>query len=353
MVRECVAFAALVALLTGLFPLTAVADGPRMISATVERRAWVHHVVIPWERLVHVAERHGVTEQEIRQWNELPEKKQPLRANMTLRIHARRFPPPRNATWHTVLEGESLRSIARKYGRTEEELRRWNPRRTRRRLQPGTSLVLWMDSRLPPIGSGVRGRRIPVKPVPDGGVSRGRAFRGRLINGVRLPDSELYTIRIPHQAFGTSLAVRAIQLAISDFRYTSGFEGEIVVSAMSRRRGRKLPPHRSHQSGRDVDVWLPTMPHARPGMKPRQDEIDWHASWLLIKAFADTGTVKRIYLENSAFKPLRRASKEYGVSWEQFCALVGGSALVWHSPGHDTHIHVRFKCTPGVRGCRE
>jgi murein endopeptidase len=174
-----------------------------------------------------------------------------------------------------------------------------------------------------------------------------------LIDGVRLPESELYTVRIPHQAFGTSYTIRNLQQAIADFRFTSGYPGELVVSAISRRGGRRLPPHRSHQSGRDVDIWLPTMPHARAGRKPGQDEIDWHASWLLIQALARTGAIKRIYLDNSNFRRLRRASKEYGVSWEQFCALVGGSALVWHSPGHDSHIHVRFKCTPGVRRCRE
>lgn len=363
MFRGCRGSFLLVSSFWTLITSIAIAEGPRVLSAStvegagvvgdpVQRRAWVHHAVIPWERLPHVAERYGVTEAEIRQWNQLGDAKQPLRSNMTLRIHAGRFPPPRSSMTYTVKE-ERLSAIAKRYGCTVKEILRWNPRLGRRRVEAGTRVVLWLDSSLPGIGSGVRGKRIPTKPVPDGGVSSGRPFRGRLINGVRLPDSELYTIRIPHQAFGTSLAVRNIQQAIADFRFRSGFQGEVVISAMSRRGGRKLPPHRSHQSGRDVDIWLPAMPHAHPGMKPAPDEIDWHASWLLIKAFADTGAVKRIYLENSAFRRLRRASKEYGVSWEEFSSLVSGSGLVWHSPGHDCHIHVRFKCTPGVPRCRE
>ncbi len=331
---------------------SAVGEEPRLVRAPLPRQAWVHHAVIPWERLAHVAERYGVTEGEIRQWNQLSDVKQPLRSNMTLRILARRFPPPRSQLTHIVLEGQSWRTIARRFGHGVEKLKRWNPRHARRGLVPGDQLVLWMDSSLPGIGTGVRGRRGELVPVPSGGISVGRPSKGKLKNGIRLPESESYTIRIPHQAYGTTLAVRTIQEAIADFRYQSAFTGQIVIGAMSRPRGRSLPPHSSHQSGRDVDIWLPAMPHCRPGFKPKVDEVDWHASWLLIKAFVDTDRVHRIYLDRKVFRRLRRASKEFGVSWETFSSIVSGGGIVWHQPGHDRHIHVRFKCSPEARRCR-
>ncbi len=316
-------------------------------------RVWIHHVVIPWERLAHVAERYGVTEQEIREWNELPEDRHPLRVHMTLRIWAKKFPPPRNRLTHVTGERDTWDSLAKRYGRTAKELKQWNAQYARRKLKPDTPVMVWMDSSLPGIGTNQRGKRFKTIPVPDGGVSVGRPARGRLKNGVALPKSDLYTIRIPHHAYGTSYAVRNIQKAISDFRYRSGFTGEIIISDLSRKRGRRLPPHRSHQSGRDVDIWLPAMPHVRPGKKPDYDEVDWHAAWFLINAIADTGAVKRIYLDRKVFKRLRRASKVYGVSWETYKKLVGGSSVVWHQPGHESHIHVRFRCSPEADRCRD
>ncbi|MBN1654161.1 MAG: penicillin-insensitive murein endopeptidase, partial [Deltaproteobacteria bacterium] len=326
--------------------------GPQ--SRVVETgRAWVYHVVIPWERLAQVAERYGVSEEEIREWNGLPADRHPLRVDMTLRILARKFPPPRNSLTHVVGENESWESVAKRYGRTAAELKLWNVQHARRKLKPDIALQIWMDSSLPGLGSGQKGRLIEPIPVPDGGLSVGRPVKGRLENGVALPPSELYTIRIPHHAYGTSYAVRNIQKAISSFRYQSGFKGEIIISDLSRKGGRRLPPHRSHQAGRDVDIWLPAMPHVRPGKKPDYDEVDWHAAWLLINAFADTGAVKRIYLDRKVFKRLRRASKAFGASWQAYQNLVGGSSLVWHQPGHESHIHVRFRCSAQADRCRD
>lgn len=360
--KSVISFAVGLYLLFGSAWNTAEADKPGVIrvpivghetNAVDPTRAWIHHVVIPWERLAHVAQRYGVTEEEIREWNELPVDKHPLRVHMTLRIWAKKFPPPRNRLTHVAGERETWDSVAKRYGRTADELQQWNAQYARRKLKPDTPLQIWMDSSLPGVGLNQRGKLIKPIPVPDGGVSLGRPTRGRLENGVALPKSELYTIRIPHHAYGTSYAVRNIQKAISDFRYLSGFTGEIVISDLSRKRGRRLPPHHSHQSGRDVDVWLPAMPYVRTGKKPDYDEVDWHAAWFLINAFANTGAVKRIYLDRKVFKRLRRASKVYGVSWEAYTKLVGGSSLVWHQPGHEGHIHVRFLCSPQADRCRD
>lgn len=323
------------------------------LPVSAQAPTWIHHVVIPWERLVNVAERYGVSSQDVLEWNGLDRDKTPLiRSGQTLKILARKFPAPRQQMSYVVAEHDSWKSISRRYGHSVKQVQRWNPRSTRKGLQTGEILLLWMDSSLPGLGSGVVGPTPPSFRVQPGGMSRGRPDRGKLVNGVRLPESPHYRARIAHQAYGTSLAVLNIQKAIAVFRHRSGYTGQLVIGALSREGGRKLPPHRSHQSGRDVDVWLPAMPHARRGRKPDEDEVDWHASWFLIRAFVDTGVVHRIYLDRNVFKRLRVASKELGVSWEEFSAIVNPAGIVRHNTGHLSHIHVRFICSLEAPRCR-
>src|SRR5690606_440043 len=118
----------------------------------------------------------------------------------------------------------------------------------------GARLVLWVPTGVKRLPAAAPEITLPTFDVPDGGVAVGKPHRGRLENGVRLPDSELYTIRFDRLCYGTSLAVRDIQAAIATFRQETGFEGEVFIGAMSRKSGRKLSPHRSHRTGRDVDV---------------------------------------------------------------------------------------------------
>jgi hypothetical protein len=323
-------------------------------EGTTALPAWVDHVVIPWERLDDVATRYGVENDDIVRWNELDtEGRRYLRSGKRLRILARRFPPPRQRMTHVVRDGDTWRKIARRYGRDSKQLRRWNPRLSRRRLAPGDRVVLWLDAGVPNPALGLRGPPVETVDVPGGGLSVGRPHRGRLENGVKLPESELYTIRLPYQSYGTTLAVRNLQKAIATFRYRTAFAGEIVIGAMSRRTGRRLRPHKSHQSGRDVDIRLPAMPHAQGKARLRSDDVDWHAAWALIEALVDTNAVRRIYLEASRQRRLRRAAKGMGASAERIAAVIGSTGIVRHSPGHTGHIHVRFRCSQEAPRCRD
>jgi LysM repeat protein len=322
-------------------------------ATAVPKAAWVVHIVIPWERLERIAERYGVTEEEILRWNDLdPTKRRVIYSGKRLRIFATRFPPPRQHLTHVVEDGQTWRKIARKYGHGARQVKRWNPRQTRKRLTPGDKLTLWMDSSLANPALGRRGPPVPEFEVPSGGLSVGRPNRGKLIEGVKLPESDHYRIRIPYQSYGTSLTVLNLQKAIATFRYRTAFEYEIVIGAMSRRVGRRLRPHKSHQSGRDVDVRLPAMPHARKRARLRSDDVDWHAAWALIEAFVDTGAVQSIYLERQLQRRLRRAAKGMGANMDRINAIIHPNGVVRHSPGHTGHIHIRFRCSLEATRCR-
>ena len=212
--------------------------------------------------------------------------------------------------------------------------------------------------------------------VPAEAESRGSPHRGRLRHGVRMPlNPELYLVRRPEYAYGSSNTVQYLQLAIAKFRKRSAYRGPIVISDISRQRGGRNRPHRSHQSGRDVDVWLPLQSDqwgitCRGGVPSgatqvdfehfaakRMREIDWQASWELMKALLRTGQVEKIFLSRSRQRQLYRAAQADGFdshALEELIQYPGRSreAIIRHVPGHDKHAHVRFRCSPFEPRCR-
>ncbi len=296
------------------------------------------------EVLAELAERYGTSEDALRRDN--PGE---IARGRLLELDANVLPPPRQKLKATVREKESWADVAARFGVAETDLRRWNPKAARRkRLRKGNTLVLWMPSGavhypLPDDADG-----FPEVPKPEHGESVGRPSRGRLIEGARLPKGP-YTIRFDWQAFGSALTVWNVARVLRAFRSETGFDGELFVGAMSRRSGRRLPPHRSHQSGRDVDVRLPAMPHA-DGYKLQSHEVDWHATWALVDAFVRTGHVQVIFLERKLRRRLQRAGLALGADDDRLARVMG---KVRHSPGHTAHIHVRFECAAAEAECKD
>ncbi len=314
---------------------------PQVDAASPTR---VRYTMQGGEQLDELAERYGTTEAALRSAN--PGE---VSRGRVLEIDALRLPPPRQKLRVTVGERDGWGALARRYGVAEEQLKRWNPKNARRRrLRSGATLVLWLPSGalhypLPDDASA-----FPEIPKPEHGESVGRPHRGRLRDGTPLPKGP-YTIRFHWQAFGSALTVWNVARVLRAFRSETGFEPELFVGAMSRRTGRRLPPHRSHQSGRDVDIRLPAMPHAT-GFKLQTDEVDWHAAWALVDAFVRTGDVQVIFLERKLRRRLQRAGMALGADDARVASVM---AKVRHSPGHTAHIHVRFECAANEAECTD
>ena len=296
------------------------------------------------ETLSALAQWYGTTETAIQRDN--PGK---LTRGRVLDIAAGHLPTPRQRLRVTVGERSGWARVAERYGVSEAELRQWNPRAARRRrLRPGSTVVLWLFSGATHYPLPDDDAEFPTVARPDHGVSVGRPHRGRLLEGAHLPPGP-YVIRFDWQAFGSSLTVWNVARVLRAFRAETGFERELFVGALSRRTGRRLPPHRSHQSGRDVDVRLPAMPHAT-GFKLQADEVDWHATWALVDAFVRTDDVQVIFLERKLRARLQRAGMVMGASDSRLATVM---AKVRHSPGHTAHVHVRFRCDPAEPECRD
>lgn len=318
---------------------------PPARDAEPERR-WITHELLPNQPLEQVAARYGVTLQSLKSSNDMTRR---LRAGRKLRVLASRFPRPYEKVEYTVKEGDEWVKIAVAHDVRYRDLRGWNW--ANRKLKPGSTLTIWVDPDKPHTVYREKGPPMPAIVVREGAMSRGRPQKGWLDNAVRLPESHLYTLEHPNLVWGSSHAVRTVLTAIARFRHDSGYEGKLIIGSMSRRRGGKFPPHASHRTGRDIDIFLPLLPGVPFTWKPNPFEVDWEASWALLEAFVATGEVEGVFLDHRRQRFLYEAGRQLGADEETLAKMVEWPAkpgeaesYVRHGKDHTRHFHIRIKC---------
>ena len=140
----------------------------------------------------------------------------------------------------------------------------------------------------------------------------------------------------------------------------------LAIGDISQEAGGQITQHRSHQSGRDVDIGLvyKTKPASFPEdfVPATADNLDCEATYALVNEFAETanqdGGVQVIFLDYNVQGLLYQWAKEHGEDEAILGQLFeypnhgGGDALVRHIPNHNNHLHVRFKCPGSDTSCR-
>lgn len=351
--------AALVAVVVGAETLRAAPPLGVTAATAPPSSEWILHEVIPGERLTHIAERYAVSPESIQRWNRLDPKAQRDLTGRRLRIQTRLPAKQRDKLSYVVRKGDSWSRIARRYAVDAQTLEHvWNAKI--KEPQPGDRVLVWVEP-------GVVPKEEPpemtvddlVVPVPRGAQSVGHPNAGRLVNGVTIPQNPaLYTVRNPDHAFGSTHAIEVMQRGLAAFRLRTKYQGEVLLWDMSVRRGGHFGPHRSHRSGRDVDIALP-LKAGLPLWTPRTNEaIDWDATWQMIRAFIESGEVKYIFLSRPRQAALYEAAKAAGATDEQLELVMQyprrtKHGIVRHSPGHTCHLHVRFGCGAEETNCVE
>jgi len=331
---------------------------------------WLTHVVVPKETFDSIAARYGVTKDQILRWNKKRlGKKKWIYAGRKLRIKARIKAPPREKISYTIRKKDTWGKIAKRFGVPASHVKAWNPDTVKRGLIAGRSLKIYTDPKAPPPSAAVASagggssESGSVTPLPEfkvrsGGIGVGAPNRGQLVNGVRLPESDMVKILDKDKVWGTSHTIELLQKAIAAFRRDSGYDQPLTISSISLRKGGRFRPHSSHRTGRDVDIRLPRKSGSNKGEAP--SSIDWTKTWALVKALADTKEVEYIFVSWSRQKYLYRAARSAGATKKELAALIQyptkpkqrTRAIVRHAPGHTVHLHVRFTCTPGNSRCK-
>lgn len=175
---------------------------------------------------------------------------------------------------------------------------------------------------------------------------------------VQLPnDPGLYVRYDPARSWGTAALVDAIEAATARVALAFPDADPVLVGDMSRSRGGPLPPHRTHDDGRSVDIGMYTVGGEQPltgfvALDP--DELDFAKTWTLIDGFLATGRVQHILLDAELIEALKSWLRDEQLLTEDEIARIFPSGpasrsfpshgIVRPAPNHRDHLHVRFRC---------
>jgi hypothetical protein len=331
-------------------------------------REQIDHEVVPEESLEDIARRYGVTVADIAEWNLLDTDQAILPPGkvVTIKRPTKRPLAQQRIKYELEPEDVSWTALSERFGVSAKKLRAYNP--DVERLRKGQEIVIWIDPHpyepkepRTPIGSYV---------VTMSALSMGHPNAGSLVNGIQLPESPLYIRRYKNIMWGSGYLIANVQKAVAQFRQDMDFDGTLVLADISKKNGGRFsPPHGSHQSGRDIDIWLPTLRgvfkekyltedgEEKFGRRPNPEEVDWFAAWGLIRALIGTGAVQQIFLTYSIQPSVYDAAKLLGASDEELDMAIQWprkykKGIVIHEDGHTHHMHVRFKCAPHEKACK-
>lgn len=180
-----------------------------------------------------------------------------------------------------------------------------------------------------------------------GPMSIGRPHNGILVNGVQMPTGAQWRLVDPPRAYGTQESVDAIMLAIK--RVNDKFPNTPVIDIghLSAEHGGHLSPHKSHQSGVDVDIGYYYSVQSGWFRTATANNLDRARTWALMKAFAQDENIEFILVDTSIQKLLREYALAQGEDHDFVDKMIQyGSkqphTVLRHIKGHATHLHVRF-----------
>jgi penicillin-insensitive murein endopeptidase len=163
-----------------------------------------------------------------------------------------------------------------------------------------------------------------------------------------MPENDAWTLVSPNQAFGTQETVDALRLALRAVYDTFPHTPVISIGHLSAKQGGHLRPHRSHQSGRDVDIsfYYDGTPN-RWYAKASPSNLDLARTMFLIRTLVEKTNIEMILIDQSLHAPLKRYALDQGwdAEWVEglFSSREGRAPVVRHAPGHATHLHLRFR----------
>lgn len=296
------------------------------------------YTVADGDTLSGIAQRFSVSVDQLLTWNPQLDPDR-IRAGQTLSMgyDGRRVV-------HRVRSGDTLTAIARHYRVPLAKLLRWNDDLQPDRLRAGQALTVY--TRVPSSRS----------------LSVGTPSRGKLQHAARLRPHRAYRIRDRARAWGTEEVVWHMERAFDQVLDRFPGAPKVEVHDLSYRAGGPIAHHRSHQSGRDVDIAYfhsackrRTCSFDRVG--PQQ--LDVARQWALLSYWLKRDQLEAVFMDYSLQAALYRHAKRQGASaadlkhWFQYPR--GRSfqlGVIRHYPKHADHLHVRFACHKSDPECK-
>lgn len=191
--------------------------------------------------------------------------------------------------------------------------------------------------------------------------SVGAPGRGSLSGGRAMPERGPGWVHKGSRPYGTDESVLLLAWAITEVGLNYQGTAPLVIGDFSREGGGRVPPHKSHQSGRDVDVGLYAADNepVRGFKKLPLDAIDYEKTWFLIERLLVTSELQYVFVDYTIQQGLYEAALDAGWDEDGLQALFEyprgagtGSAVIRHVRGHADHLHVRFRCPRDDEECK-
>lgn len=262
-------------------------------------------------------------------------------------LPSEREPAPGNAgrpITYTISRGGTLRNVANLYKLYHHEIAELNSGFSPdRELEPNTEVVVFRDFGRPSesVGYPHDGQIDNALPMLEG--------PGRKITAERW------------KTWATRNTVEQLDHVLRRWAEVEPKAPPVLVGNLSSREGGPLAPHKSHQSGRDVDLSYITKWNGKERVTWQHvtaENLDVELTWRLIKLMTQDARVEVIYMDRKIQRLLLDYAKRHGTirrarlgNWLE---VAGGAdePLIRHVAGHQDHFHVRFACPEGSRRCR-
>ena len=177
-----------------------------------------------------------------------------------------------------------------------------------------------------------------------GSMSVGFVDAGRVVNSERMPDGKDWTVVTPEKTYGTHETIAYLEKAIAAVRAAHPDAPLLRVNQIGAHDGGYLRPHKSHQSGRDVDLafYYPTDEVVRA--REREKYINVPLCWELLKSIIQNTDVQLVLLDKHVQKVIYDYALKQGEDKDWLDSLFhnGHDSLIQHARRHRDHFHVRF-----------
>jgi murein endopeptidase len=186
-----------------------------------------------------------------------------------------------------------------------------------------------------------------LDPASLGSMSVGAPNGGGLFNGVQLAVSPLWRLADPAHAWGTRESIDWVAHAITRVNEYFPRSPVLYVGDFSAQRGGKLRPHKSHQSGRDVDLGYYYSTGEAWYKRATSKNLDRARTWALLETLLTESRVEYVFMDRSIQPLLKEYALAQGEDPEWLSRVFEGPSnrdpIVRHRLGHATHMHVRFE----------
>lgn len=191
------------------------------------------------------------------------------------------------------------------------------------------------------------------KPIASyGAISVGHPSAGFLVNGERMPAGDGWVLTAPHHAYATAETIEQLRHCLTRVRKDHVGSPPVMLGSLSAKGGGRIPPHDSHRTGRDVDVYFFRQEGGTWHQAATREDIDLKRTWALLRCFITDCDVDFVLVDRTVQGWL----EEYALGAGEPAAWIrdlfhdaagagsgqGNQAVVRHAPGHVAHMHVRF-----------